>query len=332
MVHTVTYPSAILDLHFSPHKPTIFAVASSTGSISLYTLSTDPRHSLIHLHTFSVFPTSTLVLSLAWHPTHPLILGVTLSTSTIALLRFSQAYDSLSILREDISPHDGLEAWTLAFTPSFPNTRSMPQAVYSGGDDSKLRCLTFPSLASLAQKPEELVDLSAGGKMGMRGHSAGVTAILPLPIGTEAGKDILLTGSYDDSVRVLAVSDYRPGQNGKPRVLVEKNLGGGVWRLKFLREYTRGKAPAADEERRFRVLASCMHAGARVLEVVGSREGEWRIEVLGEFTEHESMNYGSDVLPIVAGVEEERLNDSEAICVSTSFYDRKLCVWRWKSK
>ena len=71
-------------------------------------------------------------------------------------------------------------------------------------------------------------------------------------------------------------------------------------------------------------MASCMHAGARVIEVEGSRDGEWGINVLGEFREHESMNYASDVWP---GSGEER-----AWIVSTSFYDRRLCLWEWSEE
>jgi len=64
-----------------------------------------------------------------------------------------------------------------------------------------------------------------------------------------------------------------------------------------------------------------MHAGTRVLRLRGrpEREPEWTLEVIGEFKEHRSMNYGSDVQP----------NDSNSlkIIVSTSFYDKLLCLW-----
>lgn len=167
----------------------------------------------------------------------------------------------------------------------------------------------------------------------MRGHEAGVTAILPLPLGTEAGKDILLTGSYDDCVRVFAVHDYRPGENTRPKVVAEKSLGGGVWRLKFL---DRESEMVGGGKRTFRVLASCMHAGVRILEVDGERDGEWDIKVLARFEEHESMNYGSDVQPVSRrewrGIQKKVIEEDQAVkarnVVSTSFYDRRLCVWK----
>jgi len=172
----------------------------------------------------------------------------------------------------------------------------------------------------------------------MRGHEAGVTAILPLPLGTEPGSDILLTGSYDDNIRVFAVHDYRPGQSPNPKVLAEKNLGGGVWRLKFL---DKESEKVGGGERIFTVLASCMHAGTRVLQIRGSKDAEWVIEVVARFEEHKSMNYGSDVQPLRRkewrGIQKEQeVGVDEAakdrIIVSTSFYDRLLCVWKFSDR
>ncbi|KAL5354366.1 hypothetical protein ACLOAV_000455 [Pseudogymnoascus australis] len=248
----------------------------------------------------------------------------------VALLSLSPDFTQCTVLRDELSPHDDLEAWTLAFSPARPDGKTMPQALYSGGDDSKLRCLAFSSLASLSHPLSDITAASPGGSRGMRGHEAGVTAILPLPLGTEAGKDILLTGSYDDTVRVFAAYDYRSGEKSNPKVLLEKKLGGGVWRLKFM---DKESEKVADGERCFRVLASCMHAGARILEIRGSKEGEWTIEVLARFEEHKSMNYGSDVQPLKRkdwrgnknGDEEDDDDAKERTIVSTSFYDRLLC-------
>lgn len=115
-----------------------------------------------------------------------------------------------------------------------------------------------------------------------KAHTAGVTAILPQVDGT------VLTGSYDDTLRVWDV--------GCRKVLHEVGLGGGVWRLLAMGN---------------RVLASCMYAGARIIDV--DREG---MTVKARFEEHESMNYGS-------AWHKERPHE----VVSCSFYDKKLCVW-----
>ena len=70
------------------------------------------------------------------------------------------------------------------------------------------------------------------------------------------------------------------------------------------------------------ILASCMHAGAKILEVWRDECGEWFIDVVAKFDEHESMNYASTGRPRYgAGVMEG------FTIVSTSFYDKKLCVW-----
>lgn len=68
------------------------------------------------------------------------------------------------------------------------------------------------------------------------------------------------------------------------------------------------------------MLASCMHAGARIVEVKRDGEGQWEIDVLAKFEEHKSMNYGSDVQP--------ECGDEQTV-ISTSFYDKLLCLWRF---
>jgi len=355
----------ILDLHFSNFHKGVFAIASSAGCISLYHLTdfkdNDPLTCRIrHMFTYQIFPTTTLILSLAWHTSVPGLIIVTLSTGYVALLECSRHFRSVRKLRDDLNPHGGLEAWTAAFCEApYVENNSHLQAIYSGGDDGRLRCIKFPNFASIKGDVQSLIDVAPGGRKGMSGHNAGVTAILPLPLHTAAGEDILLTGSYDDYVRVYAVYDHRTNQLGKhPKVLAELNLGGGVWRLKFLRDYSRRDqyrvkeggswkdaydpqsefydmevAKAQDSSlMTFRILASCMHAGSRILEVIGSKYGNWQIRVLAKFEEHKSMNYGSDVQPIpyVQMPLNEQLDDTKVLVVSTSFYDKLLCVWAFE--
>ena len=83
------------------------------------------------------------------------------------------------------------------------------------------------------------------------------------------------------------------------------------------------------ERRSYTLLASCMHAGSRIvrLESPGSSaesSGEWAFSVLAKFEEHKSMNYGSDVQPVGRGRE-----GGQRTIVSTSFYDRLMCVWQF---
>lgn len=73
---------------------------------------------------------------------------------------------------------------------------------------------------------------------------------------------------------------------------------------------------------RYTILASCMHAGARIVKVQADEEGQWSMEVLAKFEEHKSMNYGSDVQPDGGEPSGQRT------IISTSFYDKLLCLWR----
>lgn len=77
-----------------------------------------------------------------------------------------------------------------------------------------------------------------------------------------------------------------------------------------------------------------MHAGTRIVQVIREEkkeeeeeEEEWRFHVLAKFEEHESMNYGSDVQPKLKEKKKEREEKEKKKIVSTSFYDRRLCLW-----
>ncbi|THX58790.1 WD40 repeat-like protein [Aureobasidium pullulans] len=305
-VSTTQTPYAILDIHFSPHDPTLLAVAGSTGCVQLFNLqSTSSSASLSPLSTYQYFDPSTLVLSLAWHPIIPSIIGVTTSPGQVYLVDTSLPAAEVEGTAKEVLPHE-LEAWTLSFSSS-------GTSIYSGGDDATLRFSGLPASLNSTNTTTSNEDDEQEEQedqqyvltwQDRRSHQAGVTAILPVP----SEQDILITGSYDDNIRVL----YAPLQ-GRKQVLAEENLEGGVWRLKMLR--------AEGEKSRYTVLASCMHAGARIVEVKKDEGGEWTIEVLAKFEEHKSMNYGSDVQP---GSE----NGGEQTIISTSFYDKQLCLWR----
>lgn len=81
-----------------------------------------------------------------------------------------------------------------------------------------------------------------------------------------------------------------------------------------------------------------MHAGTRIVQVTHEEkkkkkeeddDDEWKFHVLAKFEEHESMNYGSDVQPdLKEKKKEEKEEEKERKnIVSTSFYDRRLCLW-----
>ena len=217
-----------------------------------------------------------------------------------------------------------LEAWTVLWSPIRESDNSA--TLYSGGDDSQLRRLrtTLPPVKSIPAQPsmegaeehksEPVEQMEDTHISDAKTHSAGVTAILP--IWTIYG-EALLTGSYDEFIRVLVSRTHRKWAN-----VAEKRLDGGVWRLKQMS----AEGESDSKVSRWKVLASCMHAGSRIL-MITHRENTWSIYVLAKFTEHESMNYGSDF--ILLATEEERWeNRGTTIIASTSFYDRKLCIWK----
>ncbi|KAK2770841.1 WD-40 repeat-containing protein [Colletotrichum kahawae] len=328
-VQTISHPSAILDLHFCPLSGAqdILAVVSSTGTLSIFRLDPgiDASEPLRHLATSRIanIPEGVLFLSGVWSPHDSSLIALTTSAGEVRVVRLD---DLWQIIEGDVTTvlTHSLEAWTVAFSPPEPNisqngvaggdAQSDPFIVYSGGDDSAFR------YASCVDKKAggEVSDVAVSPQyppLNISGHGAGVTAILPIPMRLADGARIVVTGSYDDSMRILAIQPPHETYGlRKFQRLGEKNLGGGVWRLKLIdiREDA-GQCCA-------RILASCMHAGAKVVELKGPLHGEdWEIGVLARFEEHQSMNYGSDCVPVS--------RDGRLICVSTSFYDKRLCLW-----
>ena len=266
-----------------------------------------------HIRTLDLAESSILVLALAWCPTpidHRTI-AASFSDGRVATVDYEAPESSFQV----VASHS-LEAWTLAW--SLVSNQARSKQLYSGGDDSviyhhKLVDNQLSMAKGTKNAETEYQPLRRNSKI----HTAGVTAILPLYAYEEDESEVLLTGSYDEFVRVL-----RPGisVNGKVfQTLAEKRLHGGVWRLKLMQNN------GSREDRSFTVLASCMHAGVRILKVQRLRGEEWTIEAVARFEEHGSMNYASD----------SRLESGEGgihsfTVVSTSFYDRKLCVWKFK--
>ncbi|KAI1759252.1 hypothetical protein GGR53DRAFT_514169 [Hypoxylon sp. FL1150] len=332
-VQTVPYPSAILDLHFHPTRGSVVAVVSSTGTLSFFNFSVSDRSSPsleeISTHKPLSHDEGVLFLSCAWHPYIPSLLAITTSDYHVHILYVDAAWNVSEAKMGPVMTHT-LEAWTVAFSSSTPrkpnsgienssmkNIEAFP--IYSGGDDSKLlvTCCEY-NPARVSGEDADLIETPYTA-LAVRGHEAGVTAILPLGSILSEGSSVVVTGSYDDHIRVYSINDQiRDMPPYGPKLLAEQNLRGGVWRLKLVRlEMSEQKWAAM-------ILASCMHAGSRVLQVAGNTvAGVCEIKVLGRFEGHKSMNYGSDFQP---GSETRgRLR-----CVSISFYDRLLCLWDYE--
>ena len=333
--------SAVLDLQFSPHQRDTFAVATSTGTIELYNLKLGNAPHVDQMQEWRLFPPAVLVLSLAWHPSPQMqtTLAVSLSDGRISILNVHHSLRHPQSFRVH-----SLEAWTVSWSLS---SDSLSYILYSGGDDSRLCSTTITqedvnSIKSRTASQKDMIDEEKEGDSSKslhrrvsenedddmysstncmtgydaKSHSAGVTAILPVIVLDGTKVEVLVTGSYDEHIRVLA-----PRANGKWNNILEYRLGGGVWRLKLLE--TRAYS-LSDKVTRFRLLASCMHAGSRILDLYHRQGMQWSVEVAARFEEHESMNYGSDAT-ILDSTNQRRGNAFTAI--STSFYDKKLCVW-----
>jgi diphthamide biosynthesis protein 7 len=304
LIYSLPTNFAILDLHFdfwkSSHSPSdLFITANSTGSLAFYQIVLDNDSPSI-VEQKSVCPlwdASILVLSFAFHPSNDTLIGATLSTGEVVLCRIDMAkYEVVSFLT---STSHTLEAWTLNFG-------IQPEQLFSGGDDAVIQRITLSE--DLAESVQgDLDDFEPPSSVlwqNRKIHGAGVTAILPL---TER---CCLTGSYDDHVRIISVKN-------RPVCLSESNLGGGVWRLKLASSrYLKDSQPPRCQ---YDVIASCMHAGAQLLRI--ELDPTPTITVLAHFEEHQSMNYACDVQPA------DGFGDYTV--VSTSFYDKRLCLWRY---
>jgi diphthamide biosynthesis protein 7 len=311
-------PSAILDVHFGPiNVPSHYlGVATSTGSFSIYELKKkrdvhpdgEPLEhpSIEHIKTIQYCSEDVLITAFSWHPKGWSI-GMTLSSGQVCLGHIDSYNDGVSTSTVDVTNHE-LEAWTLAFSPD-------GSGMYSGGDDSALQYV------EVATNKDYHQDFAAEAEYGperrmpwtdKKIHGAGVTAILPLRCDTDGS--LVLTGSYDDHVRLVQIPVI-----GRRMILSELNLGGGVWRLKRLYSLSNEETPLKED---VLLLASCMHVGARILKLIQDEERTWHFEVVAKFEEHKSMNYGSDCqsTPNAKG---------QRTFITTSFYDRLLCLWRY---
>ena len=237
-MQTVPLDSAVLDLEWTPHVAVLgdlLCVATSTGSLEFYSFDTATATARLKWYSSKqISEASTLVLDLLWHPSRADVIAVTLSDGAVSLCQSRNADNepdsrpwspSSTIITSELATHS-LEPWTLAFSPDASH-------IFSGGDDAVLQALRLSS--SSDADANEVNGSSNDGDDDEQApatqlwtdrklHEAGVTSILPL------ANDLLVTGSYDDRIRLLSAPAL-----GRRKVLAELDLGGGVWRLKTLR-------------------------------------------------------------------------------------------------
>ncbi|KAK6428531.1 hypothetical protein LTR95_015325 [Oleoguttula sp. CCFEE 5521] len=336
-VCTLSLPSAaVLDIAWSPfanRDVPLLCVATSTGTLEFYNLILDALPpTLARTAVHGIADADALILDVVFHPSNAGIIGATVSNGDVVVCRsHDKTWEQASSVSVKTIAHHSLEPWTLTFSNDGQN-------LFSGGDDAMVQCIEIGDLLrdedswGSSQEDDE-TGMPAPLWSDRRAHGAGVTALLPITV--EHDRKLLLTGSYDDHIRLLSMTG-----KGRREVIAELNLGGGVWRLELIKlrqgadEKTRGSVsdrPTAV----YTLLVSCMHAGARIVQL-SQRTGDgveshWEFEVQAQFTEHKSMNYGTAVQPLATSLSADRESVDPAIkqrtIVSTSFYDKLLCVW-----
>ncbi|KAJ5161108.1 hypothetical protein N7492_006500 [Penicillium capsulatum] len=335
LVQRVALPYAVFDLHFHPRHRNKFAIASSTGCVALFNIPNNTATPTINqIWTKQVHEdTSIPALFLAWAPQGWFPqkqadgFAVTFSDSRTAVFGTEGDLEDKAAIQEwgSFAARQMIEVWFVALAamqqPREPEKQqNKTPFMFTGNDFGSLHTRRFDvSSETDGDEDELLAPLLLEHDDRARHHTAGVTAILPFPIPLVEDAPVLLTGSYDEGLRV-----YHASRRGE--VLAEQGLSGGVWRLQFL-DSTDIQISGDVKERHFLILASCMHAGTRLVRVTQKLQGGdsgWTIDVLAEFTEHESMNYASDTW------KGSRMETSEVLCVSSSFYDRRVCVWKAK--
>lgn len=287
-------------------------MATSNGTIVLFRVNADALsiQTFEEISSLKVAEPSILVLSLAWCPlaSEAGRLAASLSNGSITVVDCTD--NGNEMLFQPTKCHD-LEAWTVAWSPAHPSKQLL---LISGGDDSAISFLGVNADPPLSNDTSKSVNESPVQR-DRKTHGAGVTAVLPLATTATCRDQIVITGSYDEFVRV--VTPPKSSYSSRWGLLAEKRLGGGVWRLKLM------SCLSLQSSNTYLVLASCMHAGAKILIISGSTATGWTIEVTAIFGDHESMNYASD-----ARIEHGETGAQQFTVVSTSFYDRKVCVWR----
>lgn len=316
-----------------------------TGRIDPLGAQEDPHGPAIQIDATSIIPglgEEVIFTSFTWLPQMTNGAAITTTTGQVWVV----VLDPASKIRhsQQLPLSSQMETWCVAIAP--PDVKTGSCMVYSGGDDCILRCTSFkmlldtkiptenekprPTIKSgdteeatetpLWQKsfkdgPDMIVDCYPTQQLFNKLHTAGVTAILPFPP-CQSGLDLILTGSYDEHVRVFLMKDLRSGIWG-PLQIGEAKVGGGVWKLQMI-QWRVGEPQGNVRGVTADVLASCMHAGPKVLRfsVFGSQV---HIDVVNEFPGH-TLNYASHFQKREGAID----------FVTTSFYDKKLNWWVWE--
>ena len=393
------FPAAVLDIRFHPSDGNLMGVALSNGALHFFRFIKradvlgrcviTELFPLGHVAVSSADQTTGIVPLVTQFQWLPLILEVgrrdvsnsltvtltaTLSSGEVKMLKtklpgIKSTHDHrlalppapLKAVVEDVHSHS-LEAWCASLiqlpAPLLPSPNS--HILLSGGDDSTLLASTFTLNPSSRIDDDLFTDSPAQSWKDSKSHNAGITAILPFPAPDDLGVIPLLTGSYDEHIRLFTLSPH----TSKRTLQSELSLRGGVWRLQHIDHYQillpADRPGLTTEKKRFQqhytILVSCMHAGAKIVRVTHSERAAWDIRVEAEFKKgHATLVYACDfkrewrgdvvlspkskkILGLGVNGEREVKQKTNKVgggvgrytIVSTSFYDRQICNWQWR--
>ncbi|KKK16705.1 hypothetical protein ARAM_004019, partial [Aspergillus rambellii] len=337
-IQRLALPYAVFDLQFHPRNPRLLGIASSAASVALFAVSAG---GISLLWTRSVHEDPSIpALFLAWTPENWLpdegadgfavtfsdgrtsvfgarslraLTGTTTTTTTTSTDEKEEEEEGITEL-SSFNAKQPIEIWVVALAAmaSTATAPSITPYLFTGDDFGSLHSRRYQEPRPQSSGPDRhrharlppppplplLLLLLAESDDRARHHTAGVTAILPLPL------PLTLTDG-------APLSTHRELRRVSPRVPCDADGGGA-----------RGDVPG-----RRGVAIAVTADGPRCpggeMDVCGSCELRGEIEVLGEFTEHESMNYASDVWKPRGGHD---LDDAQAelcVVVSSSFYDRR---------
>jgi diphthamide biosynthesis protein 7 len=297
--------AAVFDCRWRPagagDTPPFLASALAGGGAQVHALA-EGRSSLALVAAAAVADAGTSLLSVDWLPGAGPRAVVSRSDGCLSLCEL--AGDGALVTTRTFPAHAlagvPIEVWMAAADPHCGHT------VWSGGDDGALRGWDLrapcgaPTFACTAE------------------HGAGVCSIRWHP----RRPHLVATGSYDEALRLWDDRAVRRGPLGA------LECGGGVWRLKW------HPSPAFDSL----LLAACMHAGFRVVDVgdgaVAAEGAEPPLAAdsmrcVEHFTApHASLAYGADWLRPAAGVGGASDDDVVGRVASCSFYDHLLTLWQ----
>ncbi|KAG1676724.1 Diphthine methyltransferase [Nymphon striatum] len=165
---------------------------------------------------------------------------------------------------------------------------SNPDIMYSGGDDCKFK------VWDVRINPDTCSTITKRNDMG-------ITSIHD----NKYQDNYIATGSYDENISIWDKRNWK-------QALSVTSVGGGVWNLKW--------HPLSGNF----LLAACMHNGFHVLDYRKINQDIPTHEILISYKEHQSLAYGADWVP--STLHSDDIYDSN--CVSCSFYDHRLDMWK----